>query len=109
MNRKQLIESWGKSPSTVSRLIADDDTEALNAYLEAFGVECFELESPDGETVVRVEYLNTGDTYALTLYRESFPPSSRPYICAKPGPWRVGSWGGVLEHWESKGYSQLCF
>ena len=73
---------------------AHDSHAAANAlartdkkyHLGFFGVEGFEL---DGYGVL---YLNTGDTYALT-------------ICFFMGKFRITSWGDIVENFE-RGFNQ---
>jgi hypothetical protein len=128
MKIKELIESWGFSPSVVSRIIRatsleelpapvrpfaesrerecfhapgwdDVQAHALNGYLKTFGVESLELQDSDGDPV-RVEYLNAGDTYAATLCRIGFPSARRPFEICSFGPWHVESCGYYAEKFE---------
>lgn len=133
MKRSDLIRQWGKSPATVAAIIratcpeelpaavlpfaearerecyhapgwADVQAHVLNGYLETFGVEAIELADHDGDPL-RVEYLNTGDTYAPTLCRVGHPSPRRPYLICPMGPWHVACWGDYAEKYESAG----CF
>jgi hypothetical protein len=62
------------APST-----SDVRLHCLDALLETFGIEAFQTRNGTW-----VEYLNTGDTYALTIVRMN-------------GHYRIASWGNIAE------------
>ncbi|MHA1573786.1 MAG: hypothetical protein ACTSX8_07300 [Alphaproteobacteria bacterium] len=122
MNRKELVKNWGKSPSIVARIIAAQSLDefpatvrdiaenharqlyhvsidyvralTLNSYLETHGLEAATFETVDGDYMT-VEYLNTGDSYALTLCRTG--SSWSEYAEPAYGSWHVASWGYYVE------------
>ena len=130
MKRDELISQWGYVPNVVTRIIRAkciddlpeqvqdaawrrerecltsppwDDIEAhcLDAYLDTCGLECIELVDDYGDPL-RVEYLNTGDTYASTLMRVGHPSLRRsPEICTY-GSWHVSSVGDYAERYPER-------
>jgi hypothetical protein len=59
--------------------------EALNTVLDCHGVEAI---TPDGCIYPVATYLNTGDTYCLTV------------VLTEDGEFLLTSWGDFLEDWE---------
>jgi len=125
MKQHELLEQWGVSPAAVTRILRAREIDELPAKLAELaedierplyhslrwpelqaqlldrvcgtcGVECLELEDSDGDPI-RVEYLNTGDTYAPTLCRVGYPDRCRPYQICSFGPWRVAPWAYYAE------------
>ena len=63
---------------------------ALNQVLGTYGVEAIAADDCNVFAPPAIEYLNTGDTYALTLV----------YV---RGKWKVSSWGDEVERLEAGG------
>jgi hypothetical protein len=63
----------------------------MDVAMETHGVEYVKSNQDDFHTAAGFEYLNTGDTYSPTIIYD-----------LSDGQWRLGTWGGEVEHDERR-------
>ena len=92
--RRQWTKRWPEETGHCSFLVEKILTEAEEKFgIDTFGVEGFNAQEW-GNYVEGVSYLNTGDTYDITICFQSFGKYS--------GRFFLSSWGDTYERFERR-------
>ena len=89
-----LRDVW-QGPTNIPRGTTEEALSMIDKIIGTCGVENEMFEDPEGWTI-NLDYCNTGDTYASTIYYSSADDA----FC-------LGDWGSCVELYESQGYRRL--